>query len=371
MNYLRHLNGFFERLAGDKRLSSYHISLYLALFRQWNACRFGDRFVVSRSEMMELARIGSANTYARCMKELTDWGYIHYKASSNLHCGSTVSCIRFDMETDPASGTEPGTGIKNYTTDHPDDSPLPNTDLPSGIKTDTATGTGSDTAADTGTSCNIINGTARNAATDTGTENETANNTGADTAGNTGTSGDTVNDTAASIAGDTGIFSGLRNDIATGPGNGENNPAGIKSGTGGDTASDTLLINITKDNKQERNQEKNQKEKKENLKEKKKRENEGFQKNDIEEKMRIPDFSEVVSFFSQYYFSENEARQFHARYQSSGWKTGDNQKIVSWQALARKWMTNNNKNNSHERTFNQIGAGRFSVPTGKDYSEPL
>ena len=69
MNYIRHLNGFFERLAEDKRLSSYHISLYFALFQHWNANRFSDQFTISRVEVMHLARIGSANTYARCMKE--------------------------------------------------------------------------------------------------------------------------------------------------------------------------------------------------------------------------------------------------------------------------------------------------------------
>lgn len=364
MNYLRHLNGFFERQAGDKRLSSYHISLYLALFRQWNASRFRDRFVISRSEMMELARIGSANTYARCMKELTDWGYIHYKPSSNLHCGSVVSCIRFDTETDLATDTESGTGSRNDTTDRPGESPLPNTDLPSCLKTYTASGTASDPTADTGTSGNTKNVTDGNTATDTGTENDTATDTGADTAGSTCSSGGIENDTAACTAGDTGTASGRKNDIATATVTGKNESAGIKSDTATDTASDTLLINITKNNKQEKNQEKNQKEKA-------KKENEGIHKNDFEEKTGIPDFSEVASFFSQYSFSENEARQFYARYQSSGWKTGDNQKIVSWQALARKWMTNNTKNNSHERTLNQIGAGRFSVPTDKDYSEPL
>jgi len=195
-----------------------------------------------------------------------------------------------------------------------------------------------------------------------GLKPKTVQNTKNDTARNTGTSGSIRNDTASSTASDTGITSGLKTDMATGTAIDENDPAGIKSVTGTDTASDTLLINITKNTKQEKNQEKNQKEK---------RENEGIQKNDFEEKMRIPDFSQVASFFSQYHFSENEARRFYARYQSLGWKTGDNQKIVSWQALARKWMTNNIKNNSHERTLNQIGAGRFSVPTDKDYSEPL
>ena len=373
MNYLRHLNGFFERLAEDPRLSSYHISLYMAIFQHWNANRFSEQFTISRAEMMGLARIGSANTYARCMKELTDWGYIHYKASSNLHCGSTVSCIRFDSEAEMASGTEPGTGTRNDTADYPGNSQLPNIDLPSGIKTDTTPGTASDSTADTGTSGSLksdtTGNTTGNTATDTGTEHDTANNTGADTTGNTGTSCGIENDTTASTAGDTGIASGRRYDTATGTGNNENDPAGIKSGTGGDTASDTLLINITNKNKQEENQKK-----KENQKEKEKTQNQQSEKKpgtEKEERTEIPDFSEVVLFFEQNHSPQSEAQQFYDRYLSAGWKTGNNQQIVSWQALARKWMTNNNKNNSHERTFNQIGAGRLSVPIFKDYSEPL
>jgi hypothetical protein len=373
MNYLRHLNGFFERLDSDKRLSSYHISLYLALFRQWNACRFSDRFAISRSEMMNMARIGSANTYARCMKELSDWGYIHYKPSSNLHCGSTVSCIRFDTEADPASDTESDTGIRSDTTDYSDGSLLLFTGPPSGIKTDTATDTGSDTTGDTGTSGNLKSDTAGNTATDTSIEDDTATDTGDDTASSTGTSGDIRNDTPGSTAGDTGIATGRRNDTATGSGSHENNPSGIKSDTGTDTASDTLLINITNKNKQEENQKK-----KENPKEKektKKQEREENPETGLEEKSEgktdIPDYSEVASFFEQNHFSQIEAQKFYARYQSAGLKTKDNQKIISWQALARKWMTNNKKSNSHERLFNQVRAGRLSVPTGKDYSEPL
>ena len=115
MNYIRHLSGFFIRLAEDQRMTPYHISLYFALFQQWNAERFGDWFVISRSEMMQLSRIGSANTYARCMKELSDWGYIMYTASSNLHLGSRVSCIRFDTATDIARNTGTDTGIKTNT----------------------------------------------------------------------------------------------------------------------------------------------------------------------------------------------------------------------------------------------------------------
>ena len=151
MNYIRHLSGFFIRLAEDQRMTPYHISLYLALFQQWNAERFGDWFVISRSEMMQLSRIGSANTYARCMKELSDWGYIMYTASSNLHSGSRVSCIRFDTATDTASSTGTDTGTKS----------------------DTASDTDNDTARDTGTTGNTESDTGRSIATDTGIKTDT------------------------------------------------------------------------------------------------------------------------------------------------------------------------------------------------------
>lgn len=106
MNYIRHLNGFFERLEEDERLTAYHISLYLALFRLWNMNRFRNPFPVNREEVMQLSRIGSKNTYGRCMKQLNEWGLIFYSASGNMHRGWKVSCIRFDT----GSGTRVGTG---------------------------------------------------------------------------------------------------------------------------------------------------------------------------------------------------------------------------------------------------------------------
>lgn len=96
MNYISHLNAFFEQVAGDGRVTAYHISLYLAVFQLWNLNRFSSEFPVSRAELMILSRIRSVNTYARCMKELNSWGYIHYDPAANRHTGSVVRCIRFD-----------------------------------------------------------------------------------------------------------------------------------------------------------------------------------------------------------------------------------------------------------------------------------
>ncbi len=115
MNYIRHLNNFFIRLEKDGRMTPHHISLYMALFQMWNLERFADEFTIMRFDIMKIARIGSVNTYARCMRNLEEWGYIRYRPASNLYSGSKVSCIRFDTATDIATDTSSDTGIKSDT----------------------------------------------------------------------------------------------------------------------------------------------------------------------------------------------------------------------------------------------------------------
>jgi hypothetical protein len=246
---------------------------------------------------MQLARIGSANTYARCMKELAEWGYITYLPSSNLHSGSKVTCARFDI--------------------------------------------GSDTSGNT--------------ASDTGTGNDTAGNTATDTAWSTGISGDLKSDTGRNTAGD------------------KIGGTGLKSDTASDTASDTPFINITNKNKPEE-EESSKRNSKEKLGESRKEEDPEKRKNPgnySEVNSRIPDLDVVSKFFEQNRSSPGEAQKFYTRYQSSGWKTGDMKAIVSWQALARKWIENNQNNKADEREYNQNRTGKLSVTVNKNYDEPL
>lgn len=77
-------------------MTPFHISLYMALFQIWNLNRFQNPFTIARDEMMQLSRIGSVNTYARCIKQLQEWGYILYVPTSNLYVSSQVTCISFD-----------------------------------------------------------------------------------------------------------------------------------------------------------------------------------------------------------------------------------------------------------------------------------
>ena len=94
----------------DPKISAYHISLYLALFQLWNYNRFCEWFQVNRMELMNMSRIRSPNTYAKCIKQLDNWGYIHYRPSANIHSGSKVSCIRFDTGTITENDTRNDTG---------------------------------------------------------------------------------------------------------------------------------------------------------------------------------------------------------------------------------------------------------------------
>jgi len=360
MNYIRHLNGFFARLAEDKRMSSYHISLYFALFQQWNADRFGEQFVITRAETMDMSRLGSVNTYARCMKELSQWGYIQYIPSSNIHSGSRVSCIRFDNATD--------TGIENNTAANTGTDTVSDIGTPSDLINDTATDTARNTGIENDTAGDTVTDTGRN----TGTSSNLINDTATDTARNTGIKKDTAGDTGTDTASDTGISSNLKSDTGRNTAGDKIKGAGIKNDTARNTGTDTPFINSLNKNKQEEESvRRNQKFDVDENEKKQKR----FRTTNSEifpdEKSPVPDLSETEQFFEQSQFPRSEAQKFYAHYQSSGWKTGDQMKILSWQAVARKWMNNTQSFKTNEREPNQVGTSKLSVTVNKDYSEPL
>ena len=107
MNYIAHLTGFFHRVSRDYRLNPTHVSLYMALFLQWNLSRFRTPLSVSRAELMEISRISSRVTYHRCIKELHAWGYLHYDPSYNHFRGSLVYMLDFCGEQDRECTPDP------------------------------------------------------------------------------------------------------------------------------------------------------------------------------------------------------------------------------------------------------------------------
>jgi hypothetical protein len=90
-------------MADDERLSPFHISLYLTLFQFWNLNRFKNPISIARQETMRLSKIGSVNTYIKCIKELDKWQYLKYLPSHNPLKGSLIHLYNFNNTTDNAT----------------------------------------------------------------------------------------------------------------------------------------------------------------------------------------------------------------------------------------------------------------------------
>lgn len=95
MNYIKHLAGFFERVATDERLNPTHVSMYVSLFQFWNINRFQNPISISRNDLMKVSKISAKATYHKCMKELNEWQYLKYKPSYNPFKGSLVYLFNF------------------------------------------------------------------------------------------------------------------------------------------------------------------------------------------------------------------------------------------------------------------------------------
>lgn len=106
MNYIKHLTGFFEKVAIDKTLNPTHVSLYIALFQFWNCNRFKNPISINRDEVMRISKISSKATYHKCLKNLHSLGYINYEPSYNPFKGSHVILFNFSEDLKPLTKSE-------------------------------------------------------------------------------------------------------------------------------------------------------------------------------------------------------------------------------------------------------------------------
>ena len=113
MNYIKHLTGFFEKVAVDKALNPTHVSLYMSLFQFWNCNRFKNPISISRDELMRISKISSKATYHKCLKNLHSSGYINYEPSYNPFKGSHVYLFNFSDDLKPIPKSEKITVPKN------------------------------------------------------------------------------------------------------------------------------------------------------------------------------------------------------------------------------------------------------------------
>jgi hypothetical protein len=84
------LTGFYKAIADDTRISSTHISLYMALLQQWNLNGGKSPLSIERDSIMKSAKINARYTFDKCINNLHEYGYITYLPSSNQFTNSTV-----------------------------------------------------------------------------------------------------------------------------------------------------------------------------------------------------------------------------------------------------------------------------------------
>jgi hypothetical protein len=104
MNYIKLLNAAFSTFYFDERLNPTHISLYMALFQEWNSSRFADEFYVNRRDLMRASKIGSKSTYHRCVTDLDSWLYLCYFPSNNPYKGSKIKMSIIGTSDEPVTG---------------------------------------------------------------------------------------------------------------------------------------------------------------------------------------------------------------------------------------------------------------------------
>ena len=95
MNYVKHLNNWFDLIIANQEVKPTHITLYFVLFQLWNTSRFADSFSINRHEMINLSKLGSKSTYSRCMNDLHRWGWIKYEPSTSKYGVSTISMYKW------------------------------------------------------------------------------------------------------------------------------------------------------------------------------------------------------------------------------------------------------------------------------------
>ncbi len=98
MNYIRHITLFYAMLKKDQALTSAHVSLYLALFQCWNVNRFQNPILAHRENIMQLCKIGSKNTYHKCLKELHEARYIYCQPGLSKFQPLKISLINLEKK---------------------------------------------------------------------------------------------------------------------------------------------------------------------------------------------------------------------------------------------------------------------------------
>jgi hypothetical protein len=390
MNYIKHLTGFFEKVALDRTLNPTHVSLYIALFQFWNCNRFKNPISINRDEVMRISKISSKATYHKCLKNLHSLGYINYQPSFNPFRGSHVILFNFSDDLKPLSKSE--RKPKNeHLFEQVNEQAL--------NKSCTSSETGAEQAVVP--SINYINNT--NSLNEKNVSNlekqakkfEEINNSSDKIVipVYTEQSRSTVEGTQkekSSAKKEMPEYSFLQNQNTSFPAFADYNAEHTENSRQKSSAKKEIFstfANILK-NQKERSQKDKTKDTELSLNDKTK-DTELSQKNKtkvtelsqkdktkVTEPVEVPYnqklnplIEEVKTYFQSQNFPELEAQKFFNYFSSIGWLIGGKIPMLNWQAAAQNWMINAPKFISNPEQPNR--AKQLNTTTNKDYSEPL
>ncbi|MBG8553982.1 hypothetical protein [Hymenobacter guriensis] len=104
MNYIQHTRAAHQQLASQPAATPHHVSLYWALFYQWNAARFPAILPLHHADLMRVAHIGNEKTYRSALRDLHAWQLLAYQPSHTRYQPST--CCLADLSDAPGIGGE-------------------------------------------------------------------------------------------------------------------------------------------------------------------------------------------------------------------------------------------------------------------------
>ena len=309
MNYIKHLTGFFEKVAIDKTLNPTHVSLYVALFQFWNCNRFKNPISISRDEVMRISKISSKATYHKCLKNLHSLGYINYEPSYNPFKGSHVYLFNFSDDLKPIPKSEKTTIPKNEPLFELVNEQVVN-------KSYTSSGTSNETGTEQALVSYINNTNNTNIPNDLKIAN--------------------LDEQAKKIQIDDELLKNVDE---------EKEKSSAKKEMLEILADDNRQIIQTFADTAEKQTEKSR------------------------QKENMPTIENVKTYFLGQNFPEIEAIKFFNYFSSNGWLVGGKTPMVDWQAAAQNWILNAPKFISNEPQSNR--AKHLNTGTDKDYSEPL
>lgn len=98
MEELKCLSDFFEAIRSDGRIGVTHIGIYAALLQYRKEKEFANPIQVFSHEVMQIAKVSSSLTYHRCVRALSEYGYIRYEPSFDKTKGSKIYFIERPSE---------------------------------------------------------------------------------------------------------------------------------------------------------------------------------------------------------------------------------------------------------------------------------